>query len=324
MQALPVKFQPIPTERIWGGHKLKSLFGVDSPEKIGEYWVLSGHPNGLSIVNEGPFKGKSLNELAAEYPLEYLGSSSPQSRFPLLIKFLEAADDLSIQIHPDDAYAQERENDFGKSEAWYVLDCRDDGCIVYGHRFPDRASYDQAIRENTIKDYLLYREIKPGDLVYVPARTLHALLAGTIVMEIQQTSDVTYRVYDWDRVDDKGNPRQLHTRQAGDVLQYGADNADQSSQPAVIAQGEGFIHTHLVSCPYFAIEHLSLNSCEQELTSGHMGNPDVLIVLKGRGELVYGSGKMPLCEGEVVLIPASISKYKLTSENSIEVVRTYY
>ncbi|GMA56345.1 hypothetical protein GCM10025858_08480 [Alicyclobacillus sacchari] len=171
----PVKFTPVAMPRIWGGHALKSMFGVQVDDPIGEYWVLSGHPNGMSVVADGPFAGRTLAELTKEYPTAYLGHS-PQGRFPLLIKYLEAESDLSVQIHPDDEYAREHEGDFGKTEAWYVLDAKPDGTVNYGHTFPDRETYLRAVAEGKVRDYLTYQPIQQGDLVFVPARTLHALL----------------------------------------------------------------------------------------------------------------------------------------------------
>ncbi|GEO24267.1 mannose-6-phosphate isomerase, class I [Alicyclobacillus acidoterrestris] len=320
----PVKFAPVPMQRIWGGHGLKSMFGVKTDEPIGEYWVVSGHPNGMSVVSEGPLAGKSLNELTDLYPNAYLGKS-PQPRFPLLIKFLEAEDDLSVQIHPDDTYAQAFEGDFGKTEAWYVLDAKPDGKVNYGHTFPNRETYEQAVREGRVKDYLSYRSVKKGDLVFVPARTLHALLAGTKVLEIQQTSDVTYRVYDWDRVDEHGVGRELHVNKAADVLDY------EQSAPAVervwIRNEDTFQHARLVECPYFTIESMVTDS-PFALTHGHAGNPDVLIVVEGTGELravVDGQAQaLSLKPGDAVLIPGTLEVYDVLPQSQMTIVRTYY
>lgn len=154
------------------------------------------------------------------YPEAYLGKS-PQPRFPLLIKFLEATTDLSVQIHPDNAYAQTHEGDFGKTEAWFVLECDEARQVNYGHKFSNQEEYSQAVREGRVKEFLRYEPISAGSVVFVPSRTMHALLAGTIVVEIQQTSDVTFRVYDWDRLDGNGNSRELHVEKAAAVMQYG-------------------------------------------------------------------------------------------------------
>lgn len=323
----PVKFIPVPMERIWGGHDLKSWFHVDTEKPIGEYWVVSGHPNAKSIVAEGPLAGTSLNELTQRYPKSYLGHS-PQPRFPLLIKFLEAETDLSVQIHPDDIYAKAHEGDYGKTEAWVVLDAANGGQVNLGHTFASRSVYEKAVAESRVRDYLSYRPIKQGDLVFVPARTLHALLAGTKVLEIQQTSDVTYRVYDWDRVDASGHSRELHVDKAADVLEYGVNPQEQS--PIVVVEREGLKITRLVSCPYFSIDSCVI------MGSGtfHLGkneNPDVVVVIKGSGTLtcdIDGTGHvLPLELGDAVLIPSEISEYTVAASSasgSMSIVRTFY
>ncbi|WAH38368.1 type I phosphomannose isomerase catalytic subunit [Alicyclobacillus dauci] len=321
---LPVKFRPVPMERIWGGHKLKSTFGVTHEAPIGEYWVVSGHPNGMSVVCEGPLEGKTLNELTAAYPEAYLGTSH-QSRFPLLIKFLEAEADLSVQIHPDDDYAQQYEGDFGKTEAWYILDAIEGGKVNYGHTFASREEYEKAVQNGAVKDYLRYRDIQKGDLVFVPARTLHALLAGTIVLEIQQTSDVTYRVYDWDRTDANGKPRQLHVDKAAQVLQYGAE--DPVVSPVQLQEDEHVQHSRLVECQYFTIESLRARKAVS-LSMGREGNPDVVIVAEGQGTLrakVDGDNvTMSLRPGDAVLIPADVAAYQIDPNGDMTLVRTFY
>lgn len=323
----PVKFAPIAQERIWGGDKLKAWFHESSTRPIGEYWVLSGHPNGTSVVMNGPLAGKTLLDLTREYPEAYLGQS-PQERFPLLIKFLEANADLSVQIHPDDAYAQKHEGDFGKTEAWYVLDCREDATIIYGHTFSNREEYERAVREKRVREYLKHRPIAKDQLILVPAQTLHALLAGTMVIEIQQTSDVTYRVYDWDRVDANGKGRELHVAQAGDVMLYGQQTspvqAEQTRYP--LKQTRGLLHEHLVTCPYFVIEKISLHDQDYSLSLGKKGNPDILIVADGEGVLRFGQEgeTLVLRKGDTLLVPATLEEYQLQSQSGLQLLRTYY
>ncbi|GLV12799.1 mannose-6-phosphate isomerase, class I [Alicyclobacillus hesperidum] len=323
----PVKFKPVPMPRIWGGHALKSTFGVQMDEPIGEYWVLSGHPNGMSVVADGPLAGRTLAELTEEHPGAYLGRS-PQGRFPLLIKYLEAESDLSVQIHPDDAYAREHEGDFGKTEAWYVLDAKSDGKVNYGHTFPDRETYLRAVAEGHVRDYLNYLPIQKGDLVFVPARTLHALLAGTKVLEIQQTSDVTYRVYDWDRVDASGKPRELHVDKAADVLVYGAP-VEPMDQPRILHEEVDFVLTRLAECPYFTIDRVLLRGRCAEVTHGVPGNPDVVIAVEGKGELRFDPGDgtkraISLVPGDTALIPSDLQGYTLACTGDFLAIRTFY
>jgi mannose-6-phosphate isomerase len=326
VQAYPVKFTPIPQKRIWGGSKLKEWFRVEEEGPIGEYWVLSGHPNGMSVVMNGEWAGKTIDELITEHPDSYLGQA-PQKRFPLLIKFLEANDDLSVQVHPDDDFAQTIENDYGKTEAWYILDCEKDAHIVYGHKFESEGAYHQAIEEQKVADSLTYRKIDKDQMVFVPSRTLHALLAGTIVLEIQQTSDVTYRVYDWDRVDEQGQGRELHVDKAADVMVYREQSGQKAQQlPKKLVQMEKVQHELLVSCPYFTIERLSINNELYPATLGKKGNPDILIVTEGEGELESQNGCEPvrLRRGDTLLIPSDISKYSVRTNTHIQLIKTYY
>lgn len=311
-------------ERIWGGDALKSVFHVNTDKPIGEYWVLSGHPNGESKVTEGPLSGMTLNQLTEQYPSAYLGDA-PQSRFPLLVKFLEAETDLSVQIHPDDIYAQANEGDFGKTEAWFVLDAKQGGKVNYGHTFGCKEEYEAAVKDGRVRDYLSYRPIKQGDLVHVPARTLHALLSGTKVLEIQQTSDVTYRVYDWDRVDKNGQSRQLHVEKAADVLEYGVEPPVTHS--VVLHEEKGLRITRLVECDYFAIDTCIIKT-ESMIQHGHAGNPDIAIVIEGEGTLscdVDGNEyELKLRQGDAVLVPGDLSAYRITPTEALTLIRTFY
>nr|NNM90618.1 class I mannose-6-phosphate isomerase [Bacilli bacterium] len=315
-------------ERIWGGHDLVARFGDQIDQPIGEYWVLSGHQNGMSRVQAGPYQGKSLVELTEEEPA-YLGTS-PQKRFPLMIKFLEAKSDLSVQIHPDDTYALAHENDYGKTEAWYVVDCLEQGNVVYGHHFYDQQHYLEAVRQQTVQDHLAYHAIHKGDLVFVPSRTLHALLAGTMVIEVQQTSDITYRVYDWDRVGQDGKPRTLHIEKAGEVMTFPGQNALSQEQPIkTLAQQEGIDHQQIASCAYFSLDKLHLTQSSYSLTLGHEGNPDIIIIAQGEGELIYLDAMqqeqvIPLRFGVTVLIPSTIHGYRIETPNTLTLLRTYY
>lgn len=327
MKAYPVKFAAVIQERIWGGNKLKDCFHVKNPQPIGEYWVLSGHPNGPSVVTNGELAGKTINELTKEFPEAYLGRS-PQERFPLLIKFLEAAADLSVQIHPTDSYANEVEGDYGKTEAWYILEREPNTEIIYGHHFENREQYLHSVHTGTVRDYLKRERIEQDQLIYVPAQTLHAILAGTILIEIQQTSDVTYRVYDWDRTDAAGKTRELHIDKAADVMKYGdagsANGAD--LQRRWLRQDDQIQHEHLVTCPYFTIEKMSIHEDEYALQLGRQGNPDVLVIASGEGILECEELEQPLVlrKGDAVLIPGTGCHYSIRSSFGIRLLRTYY
>jgi mannose-6-phosphate isomerase len=332
MSFYPLKFTPIVQERIWGGSRLKSLFHADTDKAIGEYWVLSGHPSAKSIISNGAFAGKSLNDMIADHPQAYLGSSK-QDRFPLLIKFLEAEDDLSVQIHPNDEYGLKHEGDYGKTEAWYILDSKPGGEIIYGDTFTSKEQYLLAVKEHNIKPFLKRLPVAADDFVHVPSQTMHALLAGTTLIEIQQTSDVTYRVYDWDRLDNTGKSRELHIEKAADVMLFGQPNTVQDSQTNkeryAIASTTNVLHEHLVTCPYFTIEKISLTN---GIFLGHLGkegNPDILVVASGKGTLEWKEENgvevsLPIQNGDAILIPATISVYTLTSDEKLNVLKTFY
>lgn len=327
MVEYPVKFRPIAMERLWGGHELVEKFGDNFDQPIGEYWVLSGHPNGTSVVSNGALQGTSLVELTEKYPA-YLGQS-PQQRFPLMIKFLEANSDLSVQIHPDDQYALAHEGDYGKTEAWYVLKAKQNGQVIYGHTFANQSQYLDAVAHGSVKSFLSYQPVQERDLVFVPAHTLHALLAGTQVIEVQQTSDVTYRVYDWDRVDQFGKPRELHVRKAGEVMQYGDVLANEPSYAHSLSDGDGIDHRQLVSCPYFTMDVVNLTLTEYTLTQGKEGNPDIVIVAFGHGTLTYHlsdgtKDALTLAFGDTVLIPSTVSSYVLQTDTELNLIRAYY
>lgn len=201
---------PAFVEKIWGSQKLKSKFNFDIPvnKNIGEAWLVSAHPNGMSYVKNGKYSGLSLKELYETKP-EVFGFPQ-ETEFPLLTKILDANDNLSVQIHPDDEYSKKHHNALGKTECWYVLDCKKDQKVVYGHKITDYNKLVKYLDNNQFDNILNYKKIKKGDFIYVPNKKIHGLLAQTMVFELQQSSDITYRLYDYNRVDDKGNPRALH------------------------------------------------------------------------------------------------------------------
>ncbi len=327
MKAYPVRFSPIAKERPWGGHGLKAWFQVTAAQPIGEYWVVSGHPDAPSVVANGPLAGRTLTDLTRDHPDAYLGQS-PQPRFPLLIKFIEAADDLSVQVHPDDRYALENEGDYGKTEAWYILDHQPQAHVILGHLFSDKEQYLRAVAENRVCDYLRRRRIARDEVVYIPSRTLHALTAGTTLIEIQQTSDVTYRVYDWDRVDEHGNRRELHIEKAADVIQFGqeASEPNGTADRRLLCESDRHRHEHLLTCPYFSLEKLELESGMWESGLGRSGNPDVLIVADGEGVLYGEPGTEPLSlkRGDALLVPATTERYRVETGSRLRLLRTYY
>ena len=204
-------------EKIWGGTKLKEVYGYAIPsERTGECWAISAHPHGNCKVLNGPLKGKKLSEVYEEH--RELFNDCPSPKFPLLTKIIDAKDNLSVQVHPDDEYAKIHANEFGKTECWYILDCDDDAELVYGHHAKSKEEMISMIENQEWDQFLRRVKIKPGDFFYVPAGTVHALCKGTLVLEVQQSSDTTYRLYDYDRIDQHGNKRDLHIMESLDVI----------------------------------------------------------------------------------------------------------
>jgi mannose-6-phosphate isomerase len=209
-------FQPIFKERLWGGRELEKLGFKIPVGNIGECWGISAHPHGMSIVDQGPYKGKTLDEIYKKYPQWF--NDEKKDRFPLLIKILDSKKDLSVQVHPNDEYALKYENDNGKHEAWYVLDALPNTKIQIGHTFQDKASLSLAINSGSIEYGLSYHnQISRGECFDIPPGTLHALCRGSLIFEVQQSSDVTYRVYDYNRLEN-GKKRDLHLKKALDVI----------------------------------------------------------------------------------------------------------
>ncbi|NLB19547.1 MAG: mannose-6-phosphate isomerase, class I, partial [Clostridium sp.] len=241
---------PIFQERIWGGTKLKDYFNYSIPsDHTGECWAISAHKNGDCTVANGPLKGQTLSSVYEGHRELFARSESPV--FPLLTKILDASENLSVQVHPDDSYAMQNENDLGKTECWYVIDCEEGAEIIYGHNASSRDDLIKMIDEGNW-EYLLNRvKVKPGDFFYVSAGTIHALGAGTLILETQQSSDTTYRVYDYDRSDEKGQQRDLHIDEAKKVLSV--DTHDSCVNEIVEIQGN-LTTTQFVSTRFFTVE----------------------------------------------------------------------
>lgn len=246
----PLFLRPVFQERIWGGTALHDQFGYDIPSKqTGECWAISAHPNGPSIVENGPFAGKTLAELWDEHP-ELFGHYDANV-FPLLTKILDANADLSVQVHPNDEYAGIHENgELGKTECWYIIDCKAGAEIIYGHTAKTKDELVGMI-DNSEWDKLLRKQpIQPGDFFYVPSGTIHALCEGTVVLETQQSSDTTYRVYDYDRKDQEGNMRELHLDKAVAVTTIPHQETVSSPQTKMVS---GAKITKFVEAEYFSV-----------------------------------------------------------------------
>lgn len=272
-----LKLKPVFQERIWGGEKLRTYFDYDIPsDHTGECWAISAHKNGDCIIDNGELKGKHLSEVYEKHRELFGSSESPV--FPLLTKILDASDDLSVQVHPDDEYAMQNEDDLGKTECWYIIDCEEDAEMIYGHEAKTREELEKRMEEGTWGTLLRRIRIQPGDFFYVPSGTIHALCKGTLVLETQQSSDTTYRVYDYDRVDEKGEKRQLHLEEAKKVLTV--PHKDATVKPVIVREGN-LTATRYTSTRFFTVEKWTVNGKAEK-------KPDeftLVSVLKGEGSV---------------------------------------
>ncbi len=301
-------FTPYFQERIWGGQKLKEVFHYDTPyEKTAECWAISGHQNGESIINNGALKGKSLRTLW-EDERSYFGNITGDS-FPLLIKILDAHDDLSVQVHPGDEYANRKENgERGKTECWYIIDCDEGAELVIGHNATSKADFNKYI-ENGEWDKVLRRvPIAPGDFFYIPSGSVHAICKGVLILETQQSSDVTYRLYDYDRTDDSGQKRELHLERALDVINYPHEDV---VMPKRLENREGLTETRLVSNEFFTV-------CEWVVTGKCMENQNhsflLASVLRGKGTITVAGEQYDLEKGQHFMLPSHVTDFSLDGD----------
>ncbi|MFK8271574.1 type I phosphomannose isomerase catalytic subunit [Capnocytophaga stomatis] len=303
----PIKFNPILKERLWGGTKLKTLFNKPIETDItGESWEVSAVKGDISVVANGEFSGKTLQELIDLYPNELLGKHVYQkfgADFPILIKFIDAREDLSIQVHPNDELAKKRHDSFGKTEMWYVMQADKGAELIVGfNKNVTKEEYQQHLDNGTLTDIMNYEKVNERDTFFINTGKVHAIGGGIIVAEIQQTSDITYRVYDFNRRDKNGNLRKLHTEQALDAIDYQKKDDFKVSYP----KSENTTNV-MVNCPYFITNYLKLTqNFEKEI--GSEDSFHIYMCVKGSGTLSDGKVELPVKQGETVLFPASCQK----------------
>lgn len=276
-----IRLEPVFKYRVWGGTKLKEYFGYDIPtDKTGEAWAISAHENGDCLIKNKEFKGKTLSWLYENHR-EYFGNVQYE-KFPLLVKLIDASDDLSIQVHPDDKYAYSVENgQIGKTEAWYIIDCNKDAVLEYGHNANSKEELAHYIYEGKWNELLKFEAIKKGDFFYIPSGTVHAICKNTLIYEIQQSSDLTYRVYDYDRVDKSTKEkRELHIEKAIDVIKvpYGHEN----NMTPISENRDGYIKTKYVDSKYFKTVKFDVDGYAN---LEYKANFALVTVIDGRGTL---------------------------------------
>ena len=308
----PIFLDPSCKDAIWGGTRLKDEFGKKGGERVAESWELSCHPNGPSVIRGGEYAGKTLAEYLAENRAALGTACAKFEEFPILIKLIDAKRDLSIQVHPDNDYALKHEGQYGKTEMWYVVDCEPGAKLLYGFsKELTPEEFSRQIRENTLLDSLNAVPVKKGDVFFIPARTVHAIGAGILVAEIQQNSDVTYRIYDYGRLGTDGKPRQLHIEQASQAADLHPVVPDSRPKGEPHKDG-GAVRTLLASCEYFTTEHIELNG-EASLNAGE-SSFHCLLCLDGETGLNAGGKTYRIGKGETVFLPAGLGAYAISGQ----------
>ena len=317
----PIKFNPLLVQTLWGGEKIIPFKHLNSDlTQVGESWEISGVKGKENGVSEGEFKGKKLNELVDELKGKLVGEANYKrfgNDFPLLIKFIDARQELSIQVHPTDELAQKRGKLRGKTEMWYIMDSDENAKLRAGMKekiTPEQ--YKQMVENDTITEAIAEYKVKEGDCFFLPAGRIHSIGTGCFLAEIQQTSDVTYRIYDFKRKDKDGNYRELHTEEAAECIDYNVEPNYRTEYTPVKNEGVA-----LVECPYFTTAVYDLNE-PMTLDYSELDSFVILIGLKGSGEITDNEGNTTtLCEGETILIPATTSEVKVTG--NIKFLETY-
>lgn len=317
-----LKLLPVGKDYLWGGTRLRDEYGkkIDLTP-LAETWECSVHPDGPSTVGNGKFRGRTLTEVLEEHS-EYLGSKVQDGELPILAKFIDAKQDLSVQVHPDDEYARKYEHQNGKTEMWYVIDADEGAELIYGFRHKVTADIlREAVETGNLDKHLQKAEVHKGDVFYVPAGTVHGIGAGILIAEIQESSNVTYRVYDYDRVDKKGKKRELHFDKAVQVMDMGIA-LDVKQKPRMVKYYSGCSRELLCRCKYFEAERI-------QVTKGFSFSVreesfQILMCLDGYGQVETMDAELKpvrFCKGETMFIPAGIGRCMVIGEAAVLKIR---
>ncbi len=315
MNMYPVKFNPIVKERLWGGRKLGDIFGKPIESDItGESWEISTVKGDVSIVANGDLAGSSLQDLIDANAKAILGNSVVErfgNEFPILIKFIDAKQDLSIQLHPNDELAKARHNSFGKTEMWYIMDADADADLIVGfNKNVTKKEYQRSIENDTLLDLLNYEKVKEGDAFFINTGKIHAIGAGVMLAEIQQTSDVTYRIFDFNRRDKEGNLRELHTDMALDAIDYQRKDDFKINY----SKTSNVVHP-MVDCPYFKTNYIHLTeNLEQDISK--RDSFTIYMCVNGKVTVVNNFGEATIKKGETVLVAANSTRILLKTNNA--------
>jgi len=322
MKLYPLKFHPIMKEKIWGGSGLKNILNKEIPgNKTGESWELSAVKGDVSVISNGKMAGEDLQSLIKKHKGELVGERVYKEfgdEFPLLIKFIDAQDDLSIQVHPNDELAKERHDSFGKTEMWYVIHAEEGAKLISGfNQDLDKDLYLDKLNNKKLTDIMNFEEVKEDDVFFIPVGRVHAITKGIMLAEIQQTSDITYRIYDWDRTDDEGNSRELHTDYALDALDFKKYDNYKTQYKKELNE-----RVQLEKSPYFETNLFELS---ENKSLDYTSKDSFVIYMVMDGELVIKNEVMDVkaVKGETVLLPASIKNVELEVADKAKLLEVY-
>lgn len=319
----PLKFKTIFKDKIWGGQKIKTYLGKDfSPlPNCGETWEISGVKSDVSIIANGMLSGVSLADLLAKEKENLVGKKVYRNfgnEFPLLVKFIDANDDLSIQVHPDDELANERHQSFGKTEMWYIIQADEGATLISGfNQKIDKERYLKKFNEGKLSEILNKETAEAGDVFFLPAGRVHTIGKGLLLAEIQQTSDITYRIYDFDRIDDQGNTRELHTEEALDAIDY--EHYDSYRTDYQDVKNEV---VKLVSCKYFNINLMDFTA-DTVRDYSKLDSFVIHVCVEGSYTINYGIEELPVNMGDCILIPANTEKIELKTTKGFKILESY-
>ena len=325
----PLTFEPVFRDYIWGGRNLETKLGRTLPPGIvAESWEISGHPSSPTQVDNGPLAGRTLPELLELSGVDLVGNRSQamldRGKFPLLIKLLDANKPLSVQVHPNDAYANAHENgELGKTEMWYILYAKPDAHLIYGLKAgvtPN--SFRQALEAGQLESCLHQLPVKAGDTIFIPSGSVHAIMGGILLAEIQQNSDTTYRVYDWNRLGADGKPRPLHIDKALDVINFDQVEPGPVS-PQLLEVSNGLRRDLITTCPYFNVERVS-----SEPGTAFSGKCDgstfeIWAVLSGQGRVAWSGAPVELQAVRFALLPAALGEFEIQASTAATFLRVY-
>ncbi|MCK5105153.1 MAG: class I mannose-6-phosphate isomerase [Cyclobacteriaceae bacterium] len=319
----PLKFNPIFKDKIWGGNKINTILNKEFKElpNCGESWEISAYAEDISIVSQGHLAGRKLDNLIKEFKGRLVGESVYNkfgNKFPLLVKFIDANADLSIQVHPSDEVALKRHNSFGKTEMWYIVQADDGAELSSGFNGPlTKEQYLENFNNGLLMDILNIEKVKANDVFFLPAGRVHHIGKGCLLTEIQQTSDLTYRIYDFDRTDDKGNKRELHTEESLEAIDFTYHEQVKSLYEDKINE-----IVNLVSCEYFTTNKLHFNQ-PVDIDHSNLDSFVIYVCMEGGLKLEYAHGAVEITKGETLLLPASINNITITPQGEFKMLESY-